>query len=79
MSLDKFNQKISQFLYGHRDPDEGIRRAQAKVSQRWAAIENRHETAEEMGRRLGITKFNGRGLGQPLKLYRSWRERLFSR
>ena len=71
MNLDKFGQKLNQFLYGHRDPDEAIRRARAKVTQEWAMIENRRESAEEMGRRLGITKFNDRGLGQPIRLHRS--------
>jgi hypothetical protein len=75
MNFDKFGQKLNQFLYGHRDPDEAVRRANAKVRQEWATIENHRETMEETDRRLGITKFNGRGPGQPIRWHRSWRQR----
>jgi hypothetical protein len=61
---------LTKFLYGHRDPQEAVRRANAAVEAEFAQVENFSGTMEQWDRLHNIHGWNHRAAGEPLKLRR---------
>ncbi len=63
---------LNNILYGHRDPTATIAKARRDVASEFARVEHmtRTMTCEERDQALGITEFNGRGLGRTLRIKR---------